>query len=242
MSHSRERAGRGVIVVFAKAPGAGLVKTRMAPPLTLAQASDLYVNLLDDVLATTAALAAEQGLGAVLAVHPGAAVMDLAARAPVEFRVVAQRGRDLAQRMSWAAAEAMAGGARFVLLRGSDSPTLDGETVAAVVARLEHPHDARDVVVCPDQGGGYSLVGLRRFRPGLFDHPMSTQSVLTDTLARAKALGLTTDVVGASFDIDTAQDLALLGAARAAGAGSHCPRTLAWLDDNLVEDALWPKA
>jgi hypothetical protein len=223
---------RGAVVVFAKAPHAGGVKTRMSPPLTLEQAAELYGCMLDDVLVATAEFAAGLGLEPVLAVYPAEAVMELAARVPHDFRIVAQRGKDLSERMGFAVAEAAAGGARCVVLRSSDSPTLDGDAVAAALDRLEE----NDLVVCPDQDGGYSLVGLRRPTPGVFDHEMSTTSVLEDTLENAAQLGLRTHVLGESFDIDTGDDLTRLAAARDQGGATLCPRTIAYLDEN----GLWP--
>lgn len=225
---------RGVLVVFAKAPRAGLVKTRMSPPLSLEQAAALYAAVLDDVLESTAETARGLGLEPVLYAYPPDCLSELSPRVPPSFRVVAQRGPDLGSRLAHAAAEIAAGGARRILIRGSDCPTLDGDTVAAVLDRL----DERDLVLCPDQGGGYSMVGMRRFADGLFDHAMSTRSVLDDTLASAARLGLQADVIGSSFDLDTGDDLARLARAREEGRTVPCPRTIAWLDAN----ALWPAA
>ena len=72
--------------------------------------------------------------------------------------------------MTWAVREAAAAGAQRILLRGSDSPTLDAEVVREALAALRE----FDLVLRPDYDGGYSLVGLRRPAAGLFDHPMST--------------------------------------------------------------------
>jgi hypothetical protein len=223
---------RGVIAVFAKVPRPGLVKTRMTPALSPQQAAELYACMLDDVLATTAELSPGLGLEPVLAVYPPEQCGELVSRAPREFRVVAQRGGSLGERMAWATAAAAATGARRILLRGSDSPVLGGDLVAAAVDRLEE----YDLAVSPDQGGGYGLIGMRCSVPGLFAHPMSTRSVLEDTLSNAKALGLSACVLGPSFDLDTAEDLALLAAARRVGDATTCPRTLRFLDAN----ALWP--
>lgn len=214
------------LVVFAKEPRPGLVKTRMTPPFTPEEAAELYARLLDDVLVATARFARRLELEAVLCVHPPAACAALARRAPPAFRVVAQRGRDLSQRMEWALAEAAAGGFAPVLLRGSDSPALDEATLAAALAALR---DA-DVVACPDLDGGYNLVGAREPVPGLFDHPMSTHSVLDDTLANAAAAGRRAHVLEPRFDLDTAADLTHLARARAGPVAALCPRTLAWLD------------
>ncbi|NQZ97037.1 MAG: glycosyltransferase [Myxococcales bacterium] len=221
------------IVVFAKRPRPGFVKTRMTPPLSSRQASDLYAHLLDDVLAATAAFSDEQGLFPVLAVHPPEACGELARRAPTGFRVVAQRGVDLSQRMDWAVREAAAGGARRVLLRGSDSPLLDGAVVREITEALE----GSDVAICPDRDGGYNLIGLREPIAGLFDHPMSTRSVLDDTLANAKSLGYSSHVLEPGFDLDTAHDLLLLAAERARRDLKMCHRTLAYLDENRLWEA-----
>ena len=218
---------RATIVVFAKAPRPGLVKTRMCPPLTSEQAAELYEHMLEDVLEATAAFATGLGLDPVVAVHPEDGIHDILPRIPASYRVVCQRGRDLAERMTWAAAEAGASGATPVLLRGSDSPALPRERVVEALAGLE----GADVVLCPDMDGGYSLVGMNRPSPGLFDHAMSTSSVLEDTLAAAESAGLRTAVIEPCFDLDTAKDLALLEGARRAGEAGPCPRTLAYLDD-----------
>lgn len=219
-------SGSGALVVFAKEPRPGFVKTRMRPALSPEQAAGLYAALLDDVLAASASQAAQFGLEPVLAVHPPAACPALARRAPPAFRAVAQRGAALAGRMAWAAAQAAAAGARRILLRGSDSPLLGSDTVAAALAAL----DRVELVLCPDRDGGYALVGLRAPVPGLFDHRMSTASALADTLSNARAAGLRAELLPAGFDLDTAADLGLLARARDAAAERLCPRTLSYLD------------
>jgi hypothetical protein len=219
-------ARRAAFVVFAKAPRPGAVKTRMSPGLDPAEAAELYRCMLEDVLAATAAAARGAGAEPVLAVHPADALRELAALAPAAFRVVAQRGPDLGRRMEWAVAESAAGGARAVVLRGSDSPAVGAPVLEAALAAL----DEADLALSPDPDGGYNLVALRRPAPGLFDHPMSTASVLDDTRRRARGLGLRVRSLAPSFDLDTLADLALLQRARRVDPGLPCPRTLAWLD------------
>ena len=227
---------RGVLLVLAKEPAPGRVKTRMVPPLSPQQASDLYCEMLQDVLITSSRIAVEIGLAPVLAVHPPRATSALARSAPTEFRIVPQRGADLGERMEWAIREAAAGGADRILLRGSDSPIIDLEQIESALVSLED----FDLVISPDLGSGYNLLGVRKPTPGLFDHPMSTRTVLEDTLANAAALGLRTEVQRASFDLDTASDLNRLAAARRGPCGASvaelCPRTLSFLD----AEGLWP--
>jgi glycosyltransferase A (GT-A) superfamily protein (DUF2064 family) len=144
----------------------------------------------------------------------------------VGLRREPQLGTDLGARMEDAVSRELGAGRRPVLLRGSDSPTLGLATLEAALEALAKS----DLVICPDRDGGYNLVGLARAVPGLFSHPMSTDSVLADTLARARLGGLTHSLLPAGFDVDGAADLALLAAARARGEAGDCPRTLAWLD------------
>lgn len=221
---------KGALVVFAKQPAPGCVKTRLCPPFSAQQAADFYAALLDDVLETSAQAAQELGLEATVRVTPGAAVDAFSARAPASMSVRAQRGADLSARMEHAAARAFAAGLAPVLLRGSDSPALGVETLRAALHKLE----SCDVALCPDLDGGYNLVGLAGPAPGLFDHPMSTASVLEDTRARAQARGLTVELLPAGFDIDRASDLEHLRAWPEAR--EKAPRAWAYLEQH----ALWP--
>jgi uncharacterized protein len=216
----------GAIVVFAREPRPGLAKTRMTPPFTPEEAADLYAQMLDDVLEATARFARQLALAPVVAAQPPEACAALAQRAPSAFRVVAQRGEDLGQRMTWALAETAAGGFAPVLLRGSDSPALGLEALTAALDALREV----DVAACPDPDGGYNLVGVRAPEPGLFEHPMSTGSALADLLADAHGLGLRTRVLEPCFDLDTAADLARLARVRSGPAATLCRRTLGWLD------------
>ncbi len=88
--------GRGAVVVFAKAPEPGRVKTRMLPQLSAEQAAELYANLLADTLAATADFAAQLELEPVLTVHPPSACAELALAAPRSFRLISHRCRGLA--------------------------------------------------------------------------------------------------------------------------------------------------
>ena len=230
---------RGWLIVLAKAPQPGRVKTRMCPPLTAEQAAELSRSLLADALEESVRAGAALGLETVLAVEPPRERPELAVRAPPDVRVIAQCGPDLAARMTHAVRQASAAGARCALLRGSDSPALDREVLRVAAAALAFA----DVVLCPDRDGGYNLVALgprALARPGVFDHPMSTPTVLRDTVASAARLGLCAHTLPPGFDLDRFEDLRWLARARAGarerGTSLPCRRTLAFLD----ERGLWP--
>lgn len=220
----------GAILVFAKSPEPGRVKTRMTPPLSASDAAELYARMLDDILEHTARLAAELGLQPILMVHPASACAAMAARAPEGFRVMPQEGPDLATRMERAIRHVAEAGHAPILVRSSDSPALGAPHVEAALHALERC----DLVLCPDRSGGYVLVGVRRPTAGLFEHPMSTASVLADTLANARALGLSAQTLSPCFDLNRVADLRWLREVRERGEPLACPRTLAFLAERRL--------
>ena len=229
---TRPPDGAGTVVVFAKSPRPGRVKTRMCPPLSADQAAALYAAMLDDVLVATGAFAAALGLEPVLALDPAAEAPLWEGRVPGGYRVIGQHGRSLAERMGEVAAREAGPGRGPLLLRGSDSPALPRETLEQALGALE----TSDIAIAPDPDGGYSLIGLGAPWPGLFSHPMSTAHVLDETLAQARRLGARTRLVAGSFDLDRIEDLHALHAIREAPEAALCPRTLAYLDGA----GLWP--
>jgi hypothetical protein len=204
-----------------------LVKTRFAPPLSLDQAAELYEAMLADVLVASARAAAEWDLEPVLAFYPPDAANEMVQRTPADFRLQIQRGTGLAERMANAFAEASAAGAPFALLRGSDSPGLGREYFANMIARLKA---GDDLVLTPDAGGGYAMVGQRSSHhvplSALFDVPMSTDEVLCETLDIAEARGLRHSVTDSTFDLDQAGDIRHLDSLSQELLSDLCPRTV----------------
>ncbi len=192
------------LVVFAKAPRPGLVKTRLSPPLSLEQAAALYREMLCDVLETSARIARRFDLEPVLAFHPADAAADLVAMTPAGFRLQRQTGRDLGEKMANAFAEADAAGAPWCLLRGSDSPGLAERQLEPAIQALER---GDPLVLTPDQGGGYAMIGLTAPRSALFEVEMSTDDMLSKTLAVARQLDLRVVTTPPALDLDTAADL-----------------------------------
>jgi hypothetical protein len=154
---------------------------------------------------------------------------ELICRAPGDYRLLLpQRGDGLAERMANAFEQAAAAGANRMLLRGSDSPGLDYQVVEDAVARLD---SGDDLVLTPDQGGGYALIALKEPRKELFDVPMSIGSVLAETVACAHSLGLAVSLTRPSFDLDRAADLVWIDRLSPAQSSVLCPRTVEILRD-----------
>ncbi|MBI4227398.1 MAG: TIGR04283 family arsenosugar biosynthesis glycosyltransferase [Candidatus Omnitrophica bacterium] len=202
--------GTGVVapvhlVVMAKAPLPGRVKTRLTPPLSPDEAAQLARAFLDDTLRRVEQLPRTH---LVIAVDSPDAVPFLRTMAPTA-EVVPQAAGDLGARMSAVVRDRLARGASAVLLIGSDHPTLPKPILARAARYIEEGSD--QVVLGPANDGGYYLIGLTRPHPELFfDIPWSTPQVFAATVARAEAAGLPVRRLPAWYDVDTPDDLARL--------------------------------
>ena len=183
---------RPALLVIAKAPAPGRVKTRLTPPCTPHEAAALAAAALGDTLA--AAVEAELPARRVLVLdgEPGAWVPDA-------FEVIPQRGDGLAERL--AAAFDDADGPAFLV--GMDTPQL---TPALLDAGLEALGD-HDAAFGAALDGGYWGLGLRRPDPEVFrDVPMSHPRTGLMQRVRLAELGLSTAVLPPLLDVDTIED------------------------------------
>ena len=184
------------IVVFAKQPVAGRVKTRLIPALGGEGAARLAADMLDRTIAEAQAT----GLEVELCGEP-----DSSQWFAGEAIKTAQGEGGLGERLARAAERVLA--ERPLLLVGSDCPALDRTRLAAAARSLEE-HDA---VIHPAADGGYVLLGLARFDLSLFsDIDWSTERVGSETIARIAALGWRLDVRDTLADVDEPADLRLI--------------------------------
>lgn len=191
------------ILVFAKAPVPGAVKTRLIPALGAAGAASLHATLVGHALdvATAGALCPVELWCTPDCEAPFFA--GCAGRWPVSLH--RQQGEDLGARMRDALAAALTR-ARRVLLIGSDCPAL---TPALLARALDALDDAgTDAVLTPAQDGGYVLIGLRRIDDRLFSAmPWGTDRVMEETRARMRQIGWRWIETATLRDIDDADDL-----------------------------------
>ncbi len=179
------------LIVIAKAPVAGRVKTRLCPPCTPAQAAALAEASLRDTLHAAARTPATRRV-VCLEGAPGSWL-------PAGFEVIAQRGDGLAERL--AAAFADAGGPAFLV--GMDTPQLRPEWIDTGLRAVAH----RDAALGPSPDGGYWGIGLRRPDPAVFAGvPMSSRRTGAVQRARLAALGLETATLRPLLDVDTFAD------------------------------------
>ncbi len=202
------------VAIMAKAPRAGEVKTRLCPPLSLAEAAALYRRFLLDKI---------EQVRALRTASPAIAYTPTEGRAFFEevapgFLLVSQRGADLGDRLANCLSEFLDRGYRGALAIDSDTPTLPLRFLQEALDLMATP--AIDVVLGPTEDGGYYLIGLRTVHRELFAAmPWSTSQVLQETIRRADAKGLRVACLPPWYDIDTPDDLARLLAALAASDG-----------------------
>jgi uncharacterized protein len=212
-----------VLVIMAKAPRPGAVKTRLATSLSPAAVTSFYCCLLDDTLA----LARSLGDVEVAIMCPDTDVNELAQVVGSEVSVVAQKGEGLAAGLTSVFAYFEKDHQRSIIAFNSDSPHLPRSVLEDAFETL----GAHDVVVGPTHDGGYYLVGAKASHPTLFaGDGMGTSSALERLLSRARALELSVALVEPFYDIDVADDLGRL-AAELRLAPARAPRTAAWLKE-----------
>jgi uncharacterized protein len=211
-----------VLVIMAKAPRPGVVKTRLASSLSPEAVSAFYCCLLDDTLA----LARSLGGVEVAIMCPETDVNELTRIAGNKTSVVAQNGAGLAAGLISVFAHFTDGQQqRRTIAFNSDSPHLPRSVLEDAFETLS----AHDVVVGPTHDGGYYLVGAKASHPALFaGDGMGTSNALDTLLSRARALYLSIGFAAPFYDVDVVDDLTRL-AEELRLAPARAPRTAQWL-------------
>jgi glycosyltransferase A (GT-A) superfamily protein (DUF2064 family) len=184
------------VVVLAKDPVPGRVKTRLQTRFTPVEAARLARAAIDDTFAAVRAA----GPARVIAAWDGTGTDAV----PPDVEVTAQVDGGLDARIEAALAHAFAGADGPVLLVGMDTPQL-------TAADLEIDWMSTDAVLGLTPDGGYWVIGLRSFVAGcVLGVPMSTDHTGADQLDRLHSLGLRVSLLGELDDVDTPADAALV--------------------------------
>ena len=190
------------LVVIAKEPIPGQVKTRLCPPCSPEQAADIAEAGLADTMATLAATPATRRAVA-LDGSPGPWLPD-------GFDVISQRGGGLGNRLFGAFEDCFHVSSDPVVLIGMDTPQVRPAHLLAAQALLETSADAV-VGLAPD--GGYWLIGLRHLHPGAFTGvPMSADDTGTAQLTRLTECGYEVALTEELRDVDLAEDALAIAA------------------------------
>ncbi len=190
------------LIIFAREPIPGQVKTRLAASIGDNAAADMYETMLQDVLK------AVRRLSEIDTVVFWACEEESLRRLAGRYRCRSRRQSpgDLGQRMQAAFEEMFADGCELCCIIGSDAPDLPLSYIQEAFRLLETPRT--DVVLGPSRDGGYYLLGLRQVWEQFFiDIPWSRADVLERSLDAARDSGLMAALLPEWQDIDTLEDL-----------------------------------
>lgn len=211
------------LVIMAKAPRAGRVKTRLNQSLPPLAVTALYRCLLEDTVALAKSLANVE----IALMCPDSDSEELTGLLGDRVEIIAQQGEGLAAGLTSVFRHFTAAGPRQVIAFNSDSPHL----APSVLDRAFEILAKHDLVVGPTHDGGYYLVGAKAVYPSLFQEDgFGTKNALDRLLTRVKVLGLTAGCTEPFYDIDVADDLIRL-ARELRVAPAKAPRTAAWFDE-----------
>jgi rSAM/selenodomain-associated transferase 1 len=201
------------LLIFAKAPAAGRVKTRLVPPLTYRQAADLYRCMLLDTLAATEKL---HNVSRFIFLAGDHADMEGFRLLAPDAQLLLQEGDDLGERLANAFGAMFDAGFRSACVIGTDMPHMPAERIGEAFSLLGS--SGVDAVFGPSDDGGYYLLAMNGMHHQLFaDVPWSSGQTLAASLARAAAAGLGTSLLPGCFDLDTIEDIRRLASLPAAG-------------------------
>jgi rSAM/selenodomain-associated transferase 1 len=196
---------RDRLVVFARAPVLGAVKTRLVPPLSNEQALALHRALVEDTLERLTRVGGNT-LERWLCVSEPLTGQD-ALEIPPVWTLALQNGDDLGSRMESAFRDVLQEEPGRMLLLGSDSPTLPLEYVGQAFKALVD----REVVLGPAEDGGYYLVGCSTFVPELFRGiDWGTDRVLSQSKEALSQANRKFTLLPAWYDVDSQEDLVRL--------------------------------
>lgn len=189
------------LVIMARAPVPGQVKTRLQPHLTPEQSADLALAFLKDALDLAASVKA---YATFLAFTPPEMEALFRQLVSPSVNLLAQVEGDLGQRMCHILHQLGDKGYSPVVIVGSDLPTLQPGHLEKAIQRLH----SCEVCLGPSHDGGYYLIGARSAYECLFESiSWSTPRVLQGTIERAKAAGLSLALLEVCLDVDTFEDL-----------------------------------
>lgn len=200
------RVAFGIIM---KAPALGFVKTRLAPPLTRIQATELHCCFVRDTCANLQQLTRVLPVDVFAVYTPAGSENIIRELVPSGFGLLLQRGDAFGERLLYAAEDLLAMGYAGAVLMDSDSPTVPTASLRSAAKELLAKGERVTIGPCAD--GGYYLLGLKTPHHRLFeDIAWSTNVVAEQTCRRAAEIGLPVTVLPKWYDVDDGASLQML--------------------------------
>lgn len=192
------------VLVFAKPPRPGHVKTRLRGRLTAQEAAEVHLACVKDTAAMVASVGGYRKW--LLVAGRLGATQKLAQQALLSsrWRLGVQTGHDLGARLERAFRTHFEAGAKKVVVVGTDTPWMGPQRIVRAFQLL----DAADVVIGPTEDGGYYLIGARRLVPEMFRGiRWGTETVSAQTLAALRRANASHRLLPRDFDLDRPEDL-----------------------------------
>ena len=208
------------LLLFAKAPLPGQVKTRLSPPLTAEEAATMAEAFLLDTLEMieTVELNAEK----IIYYTPKTAANYFSHLRSGNWQIKLQQGRSLKMKITNAFRIEIENNDQPVIIIGSDSPTLPPQYLEEALIKLS----STDLVVGPAIDGGFYLIGMNKFYPELLKPViLSKPNSCEKLLESAARIGLTFKMLPEWYDIDRFEDLKRINDMMSFKCGSSAPRT-----------------
>jgi rSAM/selenodomain-associated transferase 1 len=189
------------IVIMAREPVPGNVKTRLVPPLNPNIAAKLYNAFLLDKIEQVRRI---QEVDHFIAFTPSKSKSFFKKMSYPGFSLIPQNGSDLGERLDNVSAYLFKDGYKKVVITDSDSPNLP---IKFIIESLDILDDS-DIVLGPTVDGGYYLIGLKDRIPAIFqDIPWSTSKVAAITIEKATRQGKKISKLKEWYDVDTIEDI-----------------------------------
>lgn len=199
----RIESPQAYLIVFARYPEIGKVKTRLIPDLGAELATDIYKQMAEFTLSQARALRLVRKI-CIQVCFTGGTKAEMQAWLGDDLDYQIQVGENLGDRLINALKTAMTNNPAIVI--GTDCPELTTQILDRAFSQLQH----HDLVLGRAIDGGYYLIGLQKFMPQLFTNiPWSTPQVLAKTLDISQKMGLREFMLPTLSDVDTAEDLAV---------------------------------
>ncbi len=190
------------LIIFAKFPRAGSVKTRLGEAIGMPQAAEIY-TLFAEHAYTLGKQLLEMGSKVYVFYDPAASEDEMRTWVGPLFQLSPQKGETLGDRMRNAFEVTFAEGSKRTIIIGTDVPELDFLTLERAFETLGQ----HDVVIGPSTDGGYYLLGMYAPTKELFDGmAWSSETVCHETIRRLRRLNLSFAQLNELADIDTITD------------------------------------
>lgn len=193
------------VILFARHPVPGQVKTRLQSRISPEEACALYRAFLEDARGQLNALKDVDGFVAVHGGEGESGFFEPFVQSGV--KVIGQEGADLGERMANVFSAKFNEGYEKVVVIGSDSPTMPAAYIEQAL------NTARDLVLGPSTDGGYYLIGMKEKVTDVFQGiHWGTEKVLAATLDKVNAASVSVDLLPPWYDVDHPEDLDFLKA------------------------------